>query len=71
MHKGRKIGMRVRTVLMKLKFCGFYLSSPSRLIYVETEEGAGVIFFVHQPVGSSSDVLRTYASNVHSLPCTQ
>lgn len=69
MRKGRKIGMRVRAVLINLKYSGFYFTSPSRLIYVGTEEGAGIIFFSHLPGGSSRDVPSTYASYVHSLPC--
>jgi len=68
MHKGRKIGMRVRTVLMELKYSGFYQTSPSRVIYVGTEEGVEIIFFVRLPGGSSSDLPSTYASYVHSLP---
>jgi len=41
------------------------------LIYVGTEEGAGIIFFMHLPGGSSSDVRSTYATYVHSVPCPQ
>jgi hypothetical protein len=55
----------------KIKIRWFLLTSPSRLIYVGTEEGAGIIFFVRLPGGSNSDMPSTYASNVRSLPCSQ
>jgi len=67
MHKERKIEMRVRRFLIKLNIVIFIKIPPSRLVYVATEEGAGVIFFVHLPGGSSSDLPGSYASYVHSL----
>jgi hypothetical protein len=69
MYKWRKIRTFVRTVLIKLKYSGFYLTSPSRLIYVETEEGAGKISSGHLP--GVQVVPSTCASYVHSLPCPQ